>query len=157
MFWIRYETRDGSGNLSTVETQLALNPTDVDYPEFRNYKPLVTQDGAVIVQRPLRDSRPRKWVWKGYGPSIAAYSAQWQLLQSLDGRARLQANLSPTVEIWENVSGVGGFSRLNGDGSRLYTRVRLTQVDRTPRQGGGPVSFDSTVTFQLDDATYAAF
>jgi hypothetical protein len=157
MFWLRYSTRNGSGDLATVEAPLALNPTDIDYPDFRNYKQTVTQDGGVIVQRPLRDSRPRKWIWRGYGPSIASYAEQWALLQSLEKRARVTSNLPAQMEIWEDVSGVGGFARTNADGSRLYTKVQLIQVARTPRTGGGPVAYDSTVTFQIDDATFSAF
>lgn len=63
-----------------------------------------------------------------------------------------------TVEIWEDVSGVGGSSRTDGSGNRIYTRVKMTQVNRTPRSKGGLVFYsDSTAEFVIEDASYPEF
>jgi hypothetical protein len=59
------------------------------------------------------------------------------------------------VQVWEDVSGAGGFARMNGD-NRVYTPVRIVQANRTPR-GGGPVNYESVLEFYVDDPTYAAF
>jgi hypothetical protein len=53
MFWIRYQARNGGGALVWQETALRA-PTEVDYPEARLLKVQTTQDGAIVIQRPLR-------------------------------------------------------------------------------------------------------
>jgi hypothetical protein len=156
MFWLRYQVRDGGGNLVTVETPLDPAPTDVEYPETRHIKQATTQDGATIVQRPLRDPRVRKWRWTGHQTETEPYATQWALLASLETRARVLAGLPATVEIWEDVSGIGGFDRMDG-ANRQYTTVRFLQVDRAPRKGGGPVVYESVVEFIIADPTYSTF
>src|SRR5262245_24129655 len=107
MFSIRYENDAGN----RVTAMLAIAPSDVDYPETRAFKALTSQDGRIVIQRPLMDERPRKWIWRGYGPSHSAFATQWSLLETLEQRRRLEARLPPIIEIYENVSGVGGFNR----------------------------------------------
>src|SRR5690606_40389735 len=89
--------------------RLHPGPTEVEYPDRRNYNSSTTPDGAVVVQRPLRDDRPRQWVWKNYRPTVTTYENQWKLLETLEVKARLKANLEPTVQIWEDVTDEGGF------------------------------------------------
>lgn len=156
MFWLRYTDRDEAGDLVTHEVALYPAPTGVEYPEQKNFKAFTTQDGAVVVQRPRRDARTRRWVWRGHPSTLAPYEALWQLLERLEYRARLDRGLPATVEVWENVSGVGGFDRMEG-GERAYTRVKLLQVARTPRSGGGPIVYESHVEFQIEDSGYTAF
>ena len=155
MFYIRYT--NGSGE--TVVKQLMPSPTEVEYPETRLLKVHTTQDGATVVQRPLRDSRPRKWVWKGYRDSdlLAAYANQWQELAALEYRTRLEAGLNPLVEIWEDETSVGGFDRMDGE-DKVYTTVKFIRVDRAMRKGGGPVTYeDSYIEFYVEDDTYRGF
>lgn len=155
MFWIRYTTRNEYGAL--VPTEVALRaPSEVDYPEARLANVKVTQDGAVVIARPLRDPRPRKWIWRGHSPYDVAYANQWALLEALETRARLVAGLPPTVDVWEDTSGTGGFARKEGNGARIYTAVRIVQATRTPR-GGGPVNYESVLEFFIADPTYQAF
>ena len=153
MFWIRFT--DALGNT----TELALNPspTDVDYPDASLLKTLTTQDGSVIVQRPLRDARPRKWIWNGYGQPDADYVSQWTVLKACEYRARLRAGLTPTtIEIWEDTTGTGGFDRLDTLGGKVWTRVKLLQVTRKP-SGPGPLRYESSVTFYVQDESYDLF
>jgi hypothetical protein len=156
MFYVRYQERGTGGALVEVEAPL-LAPMDIEYPERRLHKVLTTNDGATVIQRPLRDSRPRKWIWRGHGRLSEPFASQWALLERLEYRARLASGLVPTVGIWEDVSGTGGFGRRDESGSRVYTTVKLLQANRTPRQGGGPVIYDSVVEFYVDDPTYQAF
>jgi hypothetical protein len=152
MFWLRYETAEG-----VLETALNPAPMFVEYPPRRLFKERVTQDGAVVVQRPLRDHRPRRWIWQGYGPAHEPFATQWQLLETLEYRARLEAGLPGTVEIWEDVSGIGGFDRTDAPGGRIYTKVKILQTNREPRREGGPVVYESTVEFRIEDMSYKAF
>jgi hypothetical protein len=150
-FWIKYDA-----GLGPVEYQLALNPMEVEYPEQSLKTVLTSANGNIVIQRPLRDSRARKLIWRGYGPNHATFAAMWTLLESMDTRKRRESGLAPTVGIWEDVSGSGGFARMDGS-SKLYTTVRVVSVDRQTRQGGGPVAFDSTLTFHIDDESYTNF
>lgn len=151
-FWIRHRNAQGA----LVETALAPGPTEVEYPDGDGSKVLVAVDGAAVVQRPLRDTRPRQWVWHGYGPTHASYETLWALLTSLTSRARLAAGLSSTVEVWEDVTGAGGFDRKDGSGNKVYTTVAITRASRAPLKGGGPVFYDSTLEFRVQDASYVA-
>jgi hypothetical protein len=155
-FFVRYKDRV-NGALVDVETSLSPAPTEVEYPDGRAQTVHVTQDGAVVVQRPLRDARVRRWLWKGYAPTHAPYAALWTLLKGLDHRTRLEAGLPGTVEVWEDMSGVGGFGEMDGANKR-WTTVRVANVFRVPRSGGGPVRYDlSTVEFYVEDPAFGAF
>jgi hypothetical protein len=103
----------------------------------------------------LRDSRPRRWLWSGYGPNDTEFAAQWAFLESLDAKAGLANGFPATVGIWEDVSGVGGFSKAVGS-ARTYTPVRVVQVSRQPRRGGGPVTYEAVLEFQIEDSNYTA-
>ena len=152
MFYIRYA--DASNNL--IERALTPAPNAVDYPDQALYKILTTQDGNVIVQRPLRDARPRKWTWRGYGQPDADYVALWSFLQSMSYRARMNQALTPTIDIWEDTTGSGGFDKLDSLGNKVYTTVKVLQVTRTP-SGPGPMRYESSITFYIEDENYDAF
>lgn len=150
MFWIRYT--DNSG---THEVSLTPGPTEGDYPEGDGSKVQTTQDGAIVIQRPMRDSRPRKWLWRGYGRSDASNNSLWDLLQSLTTKARVAAGLSATVKVWEDVTGAGGFDKTDGLGAKVYTTVRVHQATRKPSPSG-PVVYETALTFYVDDLNYSA-
>lgn len=157
MFWIRYKSWVEGAQVDT-EISLRPSPTEIDYPEMRSYKLQVTQDGAIVIQRPLRDSRPRSWSWRGYPPTIVTYETQWKLLETMEYRARLENSLPGYVEVWEDVSGVGGLDKLDGSGNRIYTKVKFLQVNRTPRKGGGMVTYDeSRIEWVIADDQYMSF
>lgn len=149
MFWIRYT--DGSG---THEVSLTPTPTDVEYPLGDGSKVLTSQDGNVIFQRPLRDGRPRKWIWRGFGPNDASYSSLWSLLQSQTSKSRLAAGLSSAIEVWEDVTGAGSFDKTDGSGNKVYTTVRVYEASRKPAPAG-PIAYESTFTFYIQDANYS--
>lgn len=75
---------------------------------------------------------------------------------TLDSRARREANLPATIEIWEDSSGSDGFARKDGSNARIYTTVRVTQVSRTPR-GSGRVTYETLLEFYIEDASYQDF
>jgi hypothetical protein len=160
MFLIRYYVPA----VGYVVTSLVPRPTSVDYPEARLFKMKQSKDGAAIIQRPLRDPRPRKWIWEKYRPTISVYETQWQLLKSLEVQTRWELGLADTrVQIWENDSGEGGFHgvlNILPPDLEFYTNLRWTwvqfiQVDRHIRPGGGPVTYDSsTIEFVIDDDDY---
>lgn len=153
-FFIRYA--DASNNL--IVLPLSPAPSDVDYPEKRLFKRQITQDNAVVIQRPMRDARLRKWIWQGYRSNLLQYENQFQILVTLEYRARLEAALTPTVEIWEDESGIGGFDRVDGLGNKIWTTVKLIQVDRKLRKGSAIPTFDETyIEFQIEDSNYIGF
>src|SRR3954469_20389640 len=99
MFLVRYY----APTIGLTIVSLKPRPTSVDYPEFRLTRTRTSKDGAVIVQRPMRDPRPRKWIWEKYRSSVPLYEAQWQFLVSLESQARWDFGLADTsIEIWEN-------------------------------------------------------
>lgn len=152
-FWIRYKDANGVYQ----EITLSPGPTAVEYPDARLFKMHSTQDGATVIQRPLRDSRSRKWVWNGYRSYILPYENQWKVLESLDYRERAKAGLEPTIQVWENESGIGGFNATSG-GNKVWTTVKVVHVNRVLRGGGGPPTFDvSSFEFVLADGTFTAF
>lgn len=153
MFWIQYK----DAHNDTIEIPLIPSPTEVDYPPSRDFEARKTQDEALVIQRPLVDSRPRKWIWRGYPPRIISYETQWQLLKTLDCKERHANGLSPIVGVWEDVVTDSGFGRKDGS-SRLYTKVKFILVDRTPKPGGGLIAYDtSMVEFQISDPTFTSF
>jgi hypothetical protein len=161
MFLVRC-TNEGETRVLT----LSPGPTEVEYPERFHFTSRSTQDGAVVIQRPPLDERPRRWVWKGYRPWQTDYELQWKELESLETRTRSLAGNSPIVEIWEGETDQGGFGALTSGAepdfetfSNLrWTRVRFVQVSRTTRKGGGSVVYeDSVVEFRIADPAYQAF
>jgi hypothetical protein len=81
-------------------------------------------------------------MWPGYGPNNEPYATLWSPLERMEYRARLEIGLMPTVEVWEDVSRAGGCDRTDGQGNRIYTKVRVVQVlyflpVHWPRRGYG--------------------
>jgi hypothetical protein len=139
-------------------TTLTLVPMPVakEYPERRALNVRVGQDGNVVVQRPMKDDRPRKWVWERMSDRVPAYTSMWTSLKALEYRTRLQANKPPLVEIWEGVTDEGGFGRLSGS-TRIFTKVKFLQVHRVMASGAGSVYEQSFVEFYIEDSTYTEF
>jgi hypothetical protein len=153
MFLIRYS--DEYAQIHTVE--LSPRPVEVDYPEKRLFTARVTQDEATVIQRPLRDSRTRRWIWRGYRYHMAEYAAQWALLESLDAQARLRLGLNPVIEIFEDTSGIGGFGKRDGGGNPIFTKVAFVQVTRNVRAGGRVTYDESVIEFLIRDSDYNDF
>jgi hypothetical protein len=154
-YWIRY--KDTAGGAYTTIT-LSPGPTEVEYPERRAMETKATQDGATVIQRPLRDTRPRKWVWKGYIPTLVPYTNQWNTLLSLEYSTRLEAGKYALVEIWEDVVAEGGFNRLDASQNKIWTSVKFLRVDRTAKKGGGSISYDdSFIEFVIEDTGFVGY
>lgn len=161
MFLIRYH--NGTTN---VVLQVRPKPTNVVYPEKRIFTEETTQDGSVVIQRPNRDHRTREWIWTNYPLRLQQYRELWETLETLDVKVRLIAGLIPTVEIWENQTGNGGFDGLtSGTDPDLvtysnldWTTVKIIHVTREHRDGGGPSAYASSrVVFKVVDEAWDNF
>lgn len=142
---------------SYTEITLNPNPTEVQYPETREYNARTTQDHAVVIQRPIIDNRERTWTWKNFRRTITGYESQWATLVSLEARQRALDDVDPIIEIWENETEEGGFGG-GSLGSEVWTKVKFIQVHRKSRGGGGPTVYDdSTVTFIIADPAWENF
>lgn len=141
-----------SGENPWTEAEL-LAPHEVEYPERRNYSAQTTLDGSVVVQRSLRDSRPRKWYWLTLPMNNGTYEAHWEQLRELDYRYRTDAGLYPYVGVWEDGTSAGGLDRMDGP-SKLLTRVKVLQVTRVARPNYFPETF---IEFWIDDPTWTEF
>lgn len=162
MFLIRYYDFD----LGHVVLPVRPAPTEVSYPDRRQFTYKPTLRGGTVIQRPSMDTRVRKWVWKAYRGSIPLYESLFTTLSNLEAKARWQAGYEPYVEIWEDVTKEGGFgSTLDGLAADLefytnlkWTRVVFQQVHRKTRGGGGRVVYDDTwIEFTVDDESYLEF
>jgi hypothetical protein len=160
MFLIRYY----HGPTSTWKVErLTPNPTDCEYPPKRQVNVRTSRDGAVVVQRPAHDRRPRRWLWRNYPKAHTAFNSLWTFLESLEMRARLDAGYTDEwVQVWENETGAGGFDRTTDNGPAdtvTYTnlkwcKVKFVQVTRDV-EGGGPVRYpEAYVEFWIDDTTW---
>lgn len=164
MFLIKYATDVGNTTFSILK--LSPGPTEVDYPEKRMLNVKKSQDGVNVIQRPLRDGRPRRWNWVGYTPRIIPFETQWTTLQTLDARERELAGLNPLVFIYEDDSLEGGFDKLSSGTTPTppnytnvaWTTVKFINVTRKSRKGGGLVHYDEAyIEFVIEDNTYTRF
>ena len=153
VFKVRWQ--ETTGGAYTTLTLFPV-PTAVEYPQRRDYNTRVGPDGNVVVQRPMRDARPRKWIWSRYRDTVPGYSSMWPQLELLEYRLRQQAGKPATVEIWEDVTKTGGFDR-GTFASPTWTKVRFMRVDRTMAPGSGSVYEESVIEFVIDDTTYSGF
>lgn len=155
MFAIRYKNTS-DGPYTTLH--LHPGPTEVDYPEKRLFSTKNSQDGNVIIQRPMKDHRPRRWIWRGYRSYMPVYAAQWKRLEELEYQTRLENGKYPYVEIFEDVTDKGGFGRRDESDNPVFTQVKIIQVDRELRDGGGPVTYDTSyIEFVITDPDYREF
>jgi hypothetical protein len=146
---------------------LIPGPTEVEYPDTREHNIQKTEDGAVVIQRPLRDSRMRSWSWVGYRPTVPNYENLFASLKSLEARQRQIDGLNPVIQIWENESvGEGGFDQtiddldpdLIGYTNIEWVQVKFTQVHRKSQKGGGLVKYDNTfVEFYVEEPSWENF
>lgn len=166
-FLIRYSTDASPGTTYTV-LSLTPTPTEVEYPPKREYNTLTTQDHAVVIQRPIKDDRVRRWTWKNYPPTLNSYASLWTTLKTLEARARVLGSPSknPIIQIWENVTDEGGFGDttngaapdLSGYTNIKWTQVKFLQVHRVTRKGTGYVRYDdSYIEFVIADAAWESF
>lgn len=153
-FRVRWQDVD-AGAYTTIT--LLPGPTGVEYPPRRNYTSRMGPDGNVVVQRPMRDDRVRKWFWSRYRDNVAGYSSMWPLLETLEYRTRLEANKPPHVEIWEDVTLAGGFGNTTAGPVPVWTKVKFLQVHRVMAAGTVRVYDESFIEFIVEDPAYTGF
>ena len=166
-FYIRYlDVPAGTLQVLNVHPK----PTGVEYPDVRDFNAIDTQDGNVVLQRPIRDRRRRRWFWVGFRSYMVVWENMWNTIVPLEAKARAEAGFTDvTVEIWEDESsGEGGFN-LTTDGqppsytsptvnNLKWTKVKFIQVSRQSRKQGGPVAYDPAfIEFVIKDPTYERF
>ena len=141
----------------TDPLELTPGPTEVEYPDFRLYNARQTQDSSLIIQRPLNDPRPRKWIWKNYRQSVPNYESQFDDLKLLEARQLDADGYSPIIQVWENESDEGGIGG-GTEGSPTWVDAKILQVHRRTRKGGGIVVYDETwIEFIIVDSTWEEF
>lgn len=165
MFLIRYNDPPVGESIY----RLSPFPTGVDYPEGDLINVQSSQDNNIVIQRPIRDDRPRKWVWNSYRSTVPRYEAQYQFLRSITEKSLWNdGNLIMTVDVWEDESGVGGLDRFDatlfsapdeaGLSNLIWTTARVSNVYRTsPKKGGPPVYDETVMEFYIQDAAYTDF
>lgn len=141
----------------TEVLDLSPGPTEVDYPDFRLYNARQTQDSALIIQRPLNDPRPRRWIWKGYRQAAPNYESQFDTLRLLEARQMAADTYDPVIQVWENESDEGGLGG-GTEGSPVWTDAKIVQVTRKTRGGGGVAVYEDTIVeFIIVDSTWESF
>ena len=121
----------------------------------------VAIDGAACVAgysalaiRHMATDMSRKPVSTNIVKGADAYGSLCTPVQSLRASVRWGAGLTPTIDVWEDVTGAGGFDKTDAQGNKVCTTVKLNEVSRTPA-AGGPVFYNSSVTFYIQDANYS--
>lgn len=89
---------------STVERKLDPAPSAIEYPNGPHGQMIETADGRVVMQQSTKDPRRRTWIWSGFFSNIANYERQYNWLESLRSRIRLQQGYSPYVYIYDGTS-----------------------------------------------------
>lgn len=153
-FWVCPAKADHTRDTGS-EVLLDPSPTYVDYGDRLNYT-LHETEGRTIKQRSLKNPKSRKWVWSKYRPDVPRYENQYWTLFNMQEHINYYVNSgSPYVYMKENVT--DGLTIYNSGTGRLdsdWIRCRILLVERTPRNEGGPVAFETTeVLFVIDDDT----
>src|SRR5258706_10143399 len=141
-FFVAESDLNGAIQSGTI-SQLVPGPTWVSYPDRFVNEVRVSKDGAVIVQAPLKDMRPRSWIWKRYRSSVPKYDTLYNQLLNYQYRMRQSAIpfKSPWVYIKDTESGNLTFKQWNGTKwveVETWVRVKVTQVTQTIAEQGGP-------------------
>lgn len=74
--------------VSGTIVQLSPGPTFVDYPEKFANEIRFSKDGNPIIQSPLKDSRPRQWIWTRYRDSVKGYISLYNQLLNYQYKLR---------------------------------------------------------------------
>lgn len=161
-FFIAEADSVGNINSGTI-TQLIPAPSFVEYPPRFNNVVKFSKDGSPIVQAPLKDGRPRTWVWKRYKATIPRYTNLYATILNYQYKNR-QASIpakSPWVYVKESESGNLTYKNWNGTSfveTSDWVRVKVTQVTQNLGQGGGQATYDETrLEFVIDDPRWNNF
>lgn len=158
-FWIAESEGNGtiySGSISI----LSPAPTFVRYPDKFTIEPRTSRDGNPILQTPVRDTRPRQWVWKRYMSEYEGYDKLYNKL--LNYQERLRETATPPKPPWmwlkEDSSGNLTFRQWNGTTwveTVSWVRVLITQVTQNVAdQIGHTVWEELILEFVIDDPVF---
>lgn len=148
-----------SGTISV----LSPGPTFVTYPERFVNEIKTSKDGFAIVQAPLKDTRPRSWVWKRYRSSIPKYDNLYN--QLLNYQYRMRQSAIPAKSQWvylkDTESGNLTFKQWNGTKwieVETWVRAKVIQVTQNIAEQGGPAVYETTeLRFIIDDPSWSNF
>jgi len=161
-FWTASADTAGLIDSGTIEI-LSPAPTYVEYPDRFDHTIKDSQDGNPVIQAPLVDNRPRRWIWTRYRPDTRQYSTTFDKLWNLHWKLRLEATpaKSEWVYLKEDVTGnldkrvwnAGQWEHQND-----FVRVKVVDVTQNVAREGGTVKYDETVLeFLIDDSAWTNF
>jgi len=148
-----------SGTIST----LTPGPSLVEYPERFTNDVRYSKDGNPIIQAPLKDGRPRSWIWKRYRNTVPKYSTLYNQLLNYQYHLRQLATppKSPWVYVRDTETNNLSFRQWNGTTwteINTWVRVKVIMVTQQVGEGGGPAVYDTTTfTFVIDDPAWNGF
>lgn len=148
-----------SGTISV----LTPGPTYVRYPEKFTNEVRYSKDGNPIIQSPLKDGRPRTWVWTRYRSSVPQYDNLYNKL--LNYQHRLRESSLPAKSPWVYVKDTetGNLTYKSWNGTKwieieTWVRVRVVSVTQNIAQQGGYAVYDETLfNFVVDDPSWNLF
>lgn len=135
------------------EVEIRPQPTSVDYGPRQNYS-THSSDAKLIKQRFARNPKLKKWIWENYRPTIVLYENQYWDLFNLQEQILVTVNSgSPYVYLKDECTdGLGTYYVASGMLVKDWVRCRIIDVDRFPRDGGGPLTYETTeLSFTVDE------
>lgn len=161
-FFIAEANLDGTINSGTIN-QLLIGPTYVEYPDRFVNEVRTSKDGYSIVQSPLKDTRPRSWVWTRYRSSVPKYDTVYNQLLNYQYKMRQSSTPVKSPWVWVKDTETGNLTYKQWNGTKwieveTWVRVKVIQVTQNiARQGGYAVYDETRMTFSIDDATWNNF
>lgn len=153
---------DGSINSGSISV-LTPGPTYVTYPEKFVNEVRFSRDGSAIVQSPLKDGRPRTWVWKRYRSSVPKYDTLYNQLLNYQYKLRETATPPKSPWVWVKDTESGNLTYKQWNGTKwieveTWVRVKVTSVTQNIAQAGGPAVYEETLfVFTIDDTVWNLF
>src|SRR5436190_7057165 len=119
---------------------LSPGPAWVTYPDKFDNTVRSSKDGNAIIQTPVRDTRPRQWIWHSYKANVLNYTVMYQQLLNYHYKNRLNGGKSPWVFIYENETLNLVYKNWNGTAwveTADFMRAKVTQVTQNVLPQGG--------------------
>lgn len=149
--------------MSGTITQLFPGPTYVVYPEKILSTIKSSKDGNPIIQAPVKDPRPRMWVWKRYRDSVPGYSDLYNKLLNYMYKLRISSIPVKSAWVYLRETETKNLTKFQWNGTKYveisdWVRVKVVNVSQEIAQQGGYAVYDSTtLTFHIDDPTFNGF
>ena len=161
-FYIAESDLNGAIMSGTI-SQLSPGPAWVDYPEKFTNSIIYSRDGNPVVQSPLKDGRPRTWIWKRYRSSVPKYDALYNKLLNYQHKLRETSFPPKSPWVWVKDTETGNLTFRQWDGTKwieveTWVRVKVTMVTQNIAQQGGHAVYEDTLfTFVIDDPAWSLF